>query len=183
MVKDVYPLPRIDALFDQLHGTVLMTKFDVQDGYYNIRIKPEDRWKATFKTPFGLFEPNIMPFGLTNAPAAFQKFMDCIFVSLKHKYPWYLFWFMDDIIIATPDDKKLHEEIVWEVLKVLRRESLHLKAKKCHFEQTEMEFLGYLITKGMIMINPTKWHGLEEWPRVLKSIKEVRSTLGVLGYQ
>jgi hypothetical protein len=69
------------------------------------------------------------------------------------------------------------------VLKVLRKESLHLKVKKCRFEQTEMEFLGYLITKGTIMINPTKRHGLEEWPRVLKSIKEVRSTLGVLGYQ
>jgi hypothetical protein len=60
---------------------------------------------------------------------------------------------MDDIIIATPDDKKLHGEIVHEVLKVLRRESLFLKAKKCHFEQTEMEFLGYLITKGTIKIS------------------------------
>jgi hypothetical protein len=90
-VKDVYPLPRIDALFNQLHGTVLMTKFDVRDGYYNIRIKPEDRWKATFKTPFGLFKPNVMPFGLTNAPAAFQKFMDRIFASLKCKYLRYLF--------------------------------------------------------------------------------------------
>jgi hypothetical protein len=155
-VKDVYPLLRIDALFNQLHGTMLMTKFDIQDRYYNIRIKPEDRWKAAFKTPFGLFEPNVMPFGLTNAPAAFQRFMDCIFMSLKQKYPWYLFWFMDDIIIATPNDKKLHEEIVQEVLKVLRKESLHLKAKKCRFEQTEMEFLGYLITKGTIMIDPTK---------------------------
>jgi hypothetical protein len=61
----------------------IMTKFNVQDGYYNIRIKPEDRWKATFKTPFGLFKPNIMPFGLTNIPATFQKFMNCIFASLK----------------------------------------------------------------------------------------------------
>jgi hypothetical protein len=124
-----------------------------------------------------------MPFGLTNTPAAFQKFMDCIFASLKCKYPQYLFWFMDNIIIATPNDKKLHKEIVREVLKVLRKESLHLKAKKCRFEQMEMEFLGYLITKGTIKINPTKWHGLEEWPRILKNIKEVHSMLGVLGYQ
>jgi Reverse transcriptase (RNA-dependent DNA polymerase) len=70
--KDVYPLPRIDNLFDQLHGTCLMTKFDVRDGYYNIRIKPQSRWIVAFKTPFGLYEPNIMPFGLTNAPAVFQ---------------------------------------------------------------------------------------------------------------
>jgi hypothetical protein len=65
----------------------------------------------------------------------------------------------------------------------LRKESLYLKAKKCCFEQTEMEFLGYLITKGTIKIDPTKCHGLEEWPRVLKNVKEVCSTLGVLGYQ
>jgi hypothetical protein len=69
------------------------------------------------------------------------------------------------------------------VLKVLRKELLHLKAKKCCFEQTEMEFLGYLITKGTIKIDPTKHYGLEEWPRILKNIKEVCSMLGVLAYQ
>jgi hypothetical protein len=90
---------------------------------------------------------------------------------------------MDDIIIATPDDKKLHKEIIYEVLKVLKQESLFLKAKKCHFEQKEMEFLGYLIMEGTLKIDPTKQHGLEEWPRVLKSVKDVCSTLGVLGYQ
>jgi hypothetical protein len=124
-----------------------------------------------------------MPFSLTNALAAFQKFMDHIFASLKCKYPQYLFWFMDNIIIATPDNKKLHGEIVCKVLKVLRKELLFLKAKKCCFKQTEMEFLRYLITKGTIKIDPTKRHGLEEWPRVLKNVKEVHSMLGVLGYQ
>jgi hypothetical protein len=71
-----------------------------------------------------------MPFRLTNAPAAFQRFMDHIFTSLKCMYPQYLFWFIDDIIITTLDDKTFHEEIVHEVLKVLRQESLFLKAKK-----------------------------------------------------
>jgi uncharacterized protein YllA (UPF0747 family) len=90
---------------------------------------------------------------------------------------------MDDILITTPDDKKLHKEIVHEVLKVLKQESLFLKAKECHFKQKEVEFLGYLISKGTIKIDPTKQHGLEEWPRVLKSVKDMCSTLGVLGYQ
>jgi Reverse transcriptase (RNA-dependent DNA polymerase) len=162
--KDVYPLPRIDNLFDQLHGTCLMTKFDVQDRYYNIRIKPQSHWIAAFKTPFGLYEPNVMPFGLTNAPAVFQRFMDRIFGHLKWCYPKYLHWYMDDILIATPDDKKLHEEIVHTVLDVLEKESLFLKAKKCHFEQEEVDFLGYFISKGTIKVDPSKRHGLEEWP-------------------
>jgi hypothetical protein len=160
-----------------------MTKFNIHDGYYNIRIKPEHRWKATFKTPFGLYESNVMPFGLTNGPATFQRFMDQIFTPLKHQYPNYLFWFMDDILIAMPDNKKLHEETVCEVLKVLKQELLFLKAKKCHFKQKEVEFVGYLISKGTIKINPTKRHGLKEWPRVLKHVKDVYSTLGVLGYK
>jgi hypothetical protein len=100
-----------------------------------------------------------MPFRLTNALAAFQKFMDCIFASLKCKYPHYLFWFMDDIIITIS------------------------KPRSVISSKQKLEFLGYLITKGTIKIDPTKRHGLEEWPRVLKSIKEVCSTLGVLGYQ
>jgi hypothetical protein len=60
---------------------------------------------------------------------------------------------------------------------------LFLKAKKCHFKQKEMEFLGYLIMEGTLKIDPTKQHSLEEWPRVLKNIKDICSTLGVLGYQ
>jgi RNase H-like domain found in reverse transcriptase/Reverse transcriptase (RNA-dependent DNA polymerase) len=182
-IKDVYPLPRIDYLFDQLHGTSLMTKFDVRDGYYNIQIKPESRWIAAFKTPYGLYEPNVIPFGLCNAPAIFQRFMDRIFGPLKKKYPRYLHWYMDDILVATPDDKKLHREIMHQVLDVLERESLFLKAKKCRFEQKEIEFLGYVISQGTIKVDPTKCHGLDEWPRQLKNVKEVRSTLGVLGYQ
>jgi predicted aspartyl protease len=92
-IKDVYPLPRIDYLFDQLHGMSLMNKFNVRDGYYNIQIKPELWWIAAFKTPYGLYEPNVIPFGLCNAPAVFQHFMDRIFGPLKKKYPKYLHWY------------------------------------------------------------------------------------------
>jgi RNase H-like domain found in reverse transcriptase/Reverse transcriptase (RNA-dependent DNA polymerase) len=182
-VKDVYPLPRIDYLFDQLHRTSLMTKFDVRDGYYNIQIKPESRWITAFKTPYRLYEPNVIPFRLCNAPAIFQCFMDRIFRPLKKKYPKYLHWYMDDILIATPDNRKLHREIVHQVLEVLEKESLFLKAKKCHFEQEEVNFLGYVISQGTIKVDLSKRHGLDEWLHQLKNVKEVWSTLGVLGYQ
>jgi Reverse transcriptase (RNA-dependent DNA polymerase) len=81
-IRDVYPIPRIKQIMEQLKDKHLFTKFDVQSGYHNIRIKEEDRWKAAFKTPYGLFQPNVMFFGLTNSPATFQRFMDCIFRSL-----------------------------------------------------------------------------------------------------
>jgi RNase H-like domain found in reverse transcriptase/Reverse transcriptase (RNA-dependent DNA polymerase) len=182
-VKDVYPLPRINYLFDQLHRTSLMTKFDIRDGYYNTQIKPGSQWIAAFKMPYGLYEPNVIPFGLCNTPAVFQHFMDWTFAPLKKKYPKYLHWYMDDILIAMPDDKKLHREIMHQVLDTLERELLFLKVKKCHFEQHEVDFLGYVISQGTIKVDPSKRHGLDKWPWELKSIKEVQSTLGVLGYQ
>ena len=80
---------------------------------------------------------------------------------------------MDDILIATLNDPKLYEEIVHEVLRVLEEESLFLKVKKCRFKQKEVDFLGYCISEGAIKINPSKCHGLEEWPRVCKNVKEV----------
>jgi hypothetical protein len=80
--------------------------------------------------------------------------------------------YMDNILIVTPDNKKLHEEIVHAVLDV-KKESLFLKAKKCCFEQDEVNFLGYLISRGMIKVDPSKRHGLVDWPRVLKNVKEV----------
>jgi hypothetical protein len=103
-IWDVYPIPCIKQIMEQLKDKKLFTKFDVQSGYHNIWIKEEDRWKAAFKTPYGLFQPNVMFFGLTNSPATFQQFMDQIFHSLKNKYPKEIFIYMDDILIATGED-------------------------------------------------------------------------------
>jgi Reverse transcriptase (RNA-dependent DNA polymerase) len=89
---------------------------------------------------------------------------------------------MDDVIITTPDNQELHDQITSEFLTIMKKESLFLKPEKCHFGERQVEFLGYIIDQGTIHIDPSKKHGLEEWPRELKSVKEVHSTLGVLGY-
>jgi Reverse transcriptase (RNA-dependent DNA polymerase) len=91
-----------------------------------------------------------MPFGLSNAPATFQRMMDRIFTPLKRKYPKYVHWYMDDFIIATPDDQKLHNQITNEYLEIMAKESLFLKPEKCQFAQQTMEFLGYVIDQGTI---------------------------------
>ena len=89
---------------------------------------------------------------------------------------------MDDILIATKEDLKLHRTIVREVLQVMKDESLFLKLAKCEFEIRKVEYLGLILDHDMIRPDPTKVAGLREWPRQLKTVKEVRSTLGLLNY-
>jgi Reverse transcriptase (RNA-dependent DNA polymerase) len=108
MIWDVYPIPQITHILEQLQGKMLFTVLDIRWGYNNIQIKPEDRHKAAFQTPYGLYQPNVMYFGLTNSPPTFQKTMDRLFRPLKDKYPGMLFVYMDDILIATDDDLSCH---------------------------------------------------------------------------
>jgi Reverse transcriptase (RNA-dependent DNA polymerase) len=124
-----------------------------------------------------------MFFGLTNSPATFQRTMDRIFRRLRDKYPGIIFIYMDNILVATIKDYDLHQQIVHEVLDLLEEESFFLKPMKCKFEQQSIDYLGIVMTKGTVCIDPTKQDGLAVWPHRLTSVKQVRSTLGVLGYQ
>jgi Reverse transcriptase (RNA-dependent DNA polymerase) len=169
-VRDVYPIPRIEQILEQLEVKELFMALDICWGYNNIRIKEEDRWKVAFKTQYGLYQPNVMYFGLTNSPATFQKTMDHIFQSLKNKYPGMLFIYMDDILIATTNDPMLHEQIVHKVLDLLEKESFFLKLSKCKFERTSIKYLGIIVEKGTLKIDPTKCKGLSLWPRKLSTV-------------
>jgi hypothetical protein len=90
---------------------------------------------------------------------------------------------MDDFIITTLDNPKLHDQITDKYLEIMTKESLFLKPKKCQFTQKTMEFLRYVINQGTIHVDPSKSHRLEGWNREHKSVREVQRTLGVLGYQ
>ena len=110
----------------------------------------------------GLFESKVMTFGLCNAPATFQRMMDRSFSPIKQKYPKWIHWYMDDVIIVTPDDQELHDQITSEFLAIMKKESLFLKPEKCRFAERQVESLGYVIDQGTICINPSKKHSLEE---------------------
>jgi Reverse transcriptase (RNA-dependent DNA polymerase)/gag-polyprotein putative aspartyl protease len=110
-VKDIYPLPQIDTIFDQIREAKLMSKFDIRDGYYNIWVHPDSWWATAVATEEGLFESKVMIFGLCNALATFQWMMDQSFSPIKQKYPKWIHWYMDNVIIATPDDQELHDQI------------------------------------------------------------------------
>ena len=97
--------------------------------------------------------------------------------------PHNFFVYMDDLLIATNGDVELHRHIVDQVLETLRQESYFLQPSKCKFEQMRIEYLGLIVDGDKLTIDPKKADGLCNWPRTLKTVKEVRSILGVLGYQ
>jgi Reverse transcriptase (RNA-dependent DNA polymerase) len=153
MVKNSYPLPLILEIMDKLKGTKYFTKLDVRWGYNNVRIRKGDKWKAAFKTNKGLFEPTVMFFGMCNSPATFQAMMDNIFMTMIDNR--LVIVYMDDILIFA-DTKEELERITKLVLEKLREHDLFLKAKKCKFCQTRIEYLGMIIEEGRISMDAVK---------------------------
>jgi RNase H-like domain found in reverse transcriptase/Reverse transcriptase (RNA-dependent DNA polymerase) len=182
----VYLLPQIETILEQLEGKALFTTLDIRWGYNNIRIKQDDQWKAAFITLYGLYIPKVMPFGLRNAPATFQHCMHNTFRDILNRWLENVFIYMDDFLIATPNktdqDIQLHQTIVYTILQRFKDQSFFLKAAKCHFEQTKVNYLGIVVEDGKITLDPVKQCGLLEWPTEQSTITGVRSTLGVFGY-
>src|ERR1700733_1366311 len=158
---DRTPLPLLQEMIDKVRDTALYTKMDVRAGYNNIRVKAGDEPKAAFKTNMGLYEPVVMPFGLRNAPAVFQRMMNTQFANITATDKVIIY--MDDILIATEDDLKIHREIVNKVLERLAKLDLYLKLSKCQFEVRKIEFLGVVLEKGTVTMDPIKVSGVQDW--------------------
>ncbi len=178
-IKNRYPLPLIPEIIDKVRDARLFTKLDVRWGYNNVRIKEGDEEKAVFKTNQGLYEPRVMFFGLTNSPSTFQTMMDTIFrdLILTNKVIIY----MDDILIATPDDRQHHQEVVHQILYRLEEHDLYLKPEKCTFEVREVEYLGVIIGYGRIRMDPVKTQGVKTW-EAPKNLTEARGFVGFLNF-
>ena len=128
-IKNRYPLPRIDDLFDQLQGSCVFSKIDLRSGYHQLKVKPEDVSKSAFRTRYGHFEFLVMPFGLTNAPAAFMDLMNRVFQSYLDQF---VVVFIDDILIYSKN-RVDHENHLKIVLQILREKQFYAKLKKCEF--------------------------------------------------
>ena len=140
-VKNLYPLPRIDDLFDQLQGASWFLKIDLRSGYHQMRVRNEDIEKTTFRTCYGHYEFAVMPFGLTNAPAAFMDLMNRVCSPMLDQS---VIVFIDDILVYSKSKKK-DEAHLHEVLEVLRREALYAKVSKYEFWFQEVQFLGHVV--------------------------------------
>jgi hypothetical protein len=176
-IKNKYPLPRIDILFDQLTGARIFSKIDLRLGYHQICIRPEDIPKTAFTTRYGLFEYLVMSFGLTNAPAHFTYLMNSVFMPELDKF---VVVFIDDILTYSKNEEE-HARHLRIVLTHLREHQLYAKFSKCAFWLEEFQFLGHVLSAKGIAVDPSKVKDILEW-KPPTTIHQVRSFLGLAGY-
>jgi len=177
IIKNKYPLPRIDDLFDQLKGASVFSKIDLFSGYHQLRVREEDIPKTAIRTRYGHYEFLVMPFGLTNAPSVFMDLMNRVF----HEYlDYFVVVFIDDILVYSADYAK-HEGHLKIVMEKLRDERLFTKFKKCEFWLEEVSFLGHVVNKNGLAVDPAKVQAVVDW-EMPTSVREIRSFLGLAGY-
>ena len=176
-IKNKYPLPLMDELFDRVHGAGFFTKIDLRTGFHQIRIADADMEKTAFRTRYGSFEYKVLPMGLCNAPGTFMQLMNDTFRDMLDKS---VLVFLDDILVFSRT-KEEHAKHVRDVLLRLRREKLYAKRSKCEFFRSEVEFLGHRIGANGLSVSQDKIAAVQDWPAPT-SVTEVRSFLGLAGF-
>ncbi|XP_075081750.1 uncharacterized protein LOC142166417 [Nicotiana tabacum] len=176
-IKNKYPLPRIDDLFDQLQGARCFSKIDLRSGYHQVRVREKDIPKTAFRTRYGHFEFLVMSFGLTNAPAVFMDLMNSLFRPFLDLF---VIVFIDDILVYSRSEDE-HADHLRAVLQTLRDRKLYAKFSKCEFWLKSVAFLGHIVSDEGIKVDTQKIEAVKSWPRPTTPT-EVRSFLGLAGY-
>ncbi|GKA92534.1 putative reverse transcriptase domain-containing protein, partial [Tanacetum coccineum] len=158
-VKNRYPLPRIDDLFDQLQGSRVYSKIDLRSGYHQLRVHEEDIPKTAFRTRYGHYEFQVMLFGLSNAPAVFMDLMNRV---CKPYLDRFVIVFIDDILIYSKSRKE-HEGHLKLILGLLKKEELYTKFSKYEFWLSKVQFLSHVIYKEGIYVDPAKIESIKDW--------------------
>ena len=172
------PIPNIQHLLEQLQGAKYFTLMDMDSGFFQIRIAPEDQHKTGFRTPYGHFEFKVMPKGLKGAPGTFQTvMMSALMDHVDVRCAIYL----DDVVVYSPD-LPTHIKDVELVLKALQESGIFPKASKCNFCKQRIEYLGHSVGADGIRPSDSKIADLAAWPEELKEVAHVRQFLGTMGY-
>ena len=158
-IKNRYPLPRVDEMFDRLSRAKYFTKLDLRAGYWQIRIAEADIPKTAFRTRYGHHEWLVMPFGLTNAPATFQTLMNRILHQFLDQF---VVVYLDDILVYS-NTLEEHMAHLRAVLQKLRENQLYSKVSKCEFGRQQVEYLGHIVGEGTIRMDPAKLKTLADW--------------------
>jgi len=170
-IRDRFPIPTIDELLDELGEAQWFSKLDLMHGYHQILMKADDVYKTAFRTHQGHYEFRVMPFGLCNAPSTFQATMNQLFRPCLRRF---IIVFFDDVLVysKTMADHVKHLETAF---KLLLSEQYSLKQSKCAFAQSQLEYLGHIVSGNGVEPVPEKLQAIREWP-LPRSVKALRST-------
>ena len=160
-IKNRYPLLLVGESFNCLSRAKQFTQLDLTSAYHRIRIKEGDKWKTAFQTRYGHFECQVKSFGLNNAPGSFQGYVNKI---LAEKLDIFVIVYLDDILIYTKDLEKGHVKAVWWILEIFKKYGLYVNLKKCHFYQSEVRFLGFVVSTDDIRMEEEKIDAVKKWP-------------------
>jgi hypothetical protein len=176
-IKNKYPLPRLDDIFDQLCDACVFSKIDLRMGYHQLKVQGCDILKTAFILRYGLYKYTVMSFGLTNDPTYFMYMMNKVFMEYLEKF---VKVFIKDILVYSKNVQE-HKEHLRLVLQKLRDHRLYAKLNKCEFWLKQVAFLGHVITKGGISMDPSNIRDVLSW-NVPASVDDIQSFLGLGGY-
>lgn len=176
-VKNRYPLPLIKETLERLSRAKWFTKLDVIGAFNRLRLKEGEEWKSAFLTRYGLYEYLVMPFGLHGAPAKFQGYIN---KTLQDYLDIFCSAYMDDILIYS-DTLKEHKEHVRLVLDRLDEAGLQIDITKCEFHKEEVKYLGLIVGRYGVRMDPAKVSAIQSWPRP-QNKKDVQSFIGFANF-
>ena len=176
-VKNKFPMPIVEELFEELYGAAWFTTLDLRSGFHQISVKPEDQYKTAFQTHHGHYEYLVMPYGLTGAPATFQSIMNHVLAPLLRKC---VVVFIDDILIysQTFTEHVYHVQLVFQLLQA---NQFKVRLSKCSFAQQKLSYLGHILSPNRVSTDPGKIRDVQTWPSP-QSVKDVWSFLGLASY-
>lgn len=176
--RDSYPIPYISSTLDKLRDAHYLSTLDIKSAYWQVPVAKASRPYTAFTVPGrGLFQFRRLPFGLHNAPATWQRLIDQV---LGPELEPNVFVYLDDIVIVTQTFED-HLKILDEVFSRLRKAKLTVSFDKCHFCRPELKYLGYVIDKNGLHVDPEKVQAMLQLP-VPKTVKDVRSIVGTFSW-
>ncbi|GJT14131.1 ty3-gypsy retrotransposon protein [Tanacetum coccineum] len=176
-VKDKFPIPTADEMFDELGGSIIFSKVDLRSGYHQIRVHERDVYKTAFRTHDGHYKFLVMSFGLTNAPSTFQDTMNWLFSPYLRKF---VIVFFDDILIYIATLTANLEQLQC-VFQCLQDHQFYVKQSKCVFGAISLEYLGHIISDKGVEMDPKKVDAVRDWP-VPTNQRQMRGFLIFAGY-
>lgn len=176
--RDAYAIPYISMILDRLRNCKYLSSVDLKSAYWQMPLEESSKEKTAFTVPGrGLFQFRRMPFGLHNAPATWQRFVDN---TLGHDLEPFVFIYLDDIIVATPDFET-HLRVLEKIFDRLIAAGLTVNQEKCEFVKSQLKYLGYVVDSNGLRVDPDKVAAIMEFPTPTK-VKEVRRLLGLASW-